>query len=487
MKKKIISFLAVLSLAFTGCQKYLEVEPANRRALESVNDIRVVLAGYLKVMKPGESVNHHESLGDVTFFTPNSWSYFEFSSDNIDFQQDYATYLDAMPNDKMEARLILKNEFSIPATIWVQHYKCIGFFNVLLDALDKATGDDTEKAQLRNEMLVCQSIYYFKLLQYFSPYKDAAMGIPVYPSVDKPFTGLAIPRSSQQDVFRLITSQLEEAMNSAVEPDLSYNIFYNKYYISNQLAQVYWYKAESGAAEGSDYANAKKYARMAVTDALIPDNKDDYLKSLNGEFSGYPAMLRWGAWSAFQQMPYGQLYGSLPFAPHASPDLLSIFDPEDIRYQTYIQPDNTIVRPQPDWPAAYNVAYTMFSPEEAYLINVESTLKDANGASETEARTLLNDFRKKRGLTTDFTGTDLQKEIVNERRREFIFRTDARWIDMKRYGIGSSLTGLEIYGKSYDVVMEPNGYQYALPVPVEEELKLNPAMTPNPGWNEILF
>ena len=58
---------------------------------------------------------------------------------------------------------------------------------------------------------------------------------------------------------------------------------------------------------------------------------------------------------------------------------------------------------------------------------------------------------------------------------------------MKRYGIGSSLTGLQIYGKSYDVVMEPNGYQYALPVPVEEELKLNPAMTPNPGWNEILF
>src|SRR6185503_12954609 len=103
MKKKIISFLAVLSLAFTGCHKYLGVEPANRRALESVNDIRVVLAGYLKVMKPGESVNHHESLGDVTFFTPNSWSYFEFSSDNIDFQQDYATYLDAMPNDKMEA------------------------------------------------------------------------------------------------------------------------------------------------------------------------------------------------------------------------------------------------------------------------------------------------------------------------------------------------------------------------------------------------
>jgi hypothetical protein len=139
------------------------------------------------------------------------------------------------------------------------------------------------------------------------------------------------------------------------------------------------------------------------------------------------------------------------------------------------------------WPYDYTAAYTLFRPEEAYLINIEATLKEPSGGSSGDALILLNAFRRMRGVNTDFSGTDLNQEIVDERRREFCFHTDYRWVDMKRYGIGSSLTNLQIFGKSFDVVMQPNGYQYALPVPVDEELKLNPAMTPNPDWNEIIF
>ncbi len=43
-------------------------------------------------------------------------------------------------------------------------------------------------------MIVCRSIYYFKLMQYFSPYKDAQAGIPVYTAVEKPFAGLSTPQ-----------------------------------------------------------------------------------------------------------------------------------------------------------------------------------------------------------------------------------------------------------------------------------------------------
>ena len=490
MKNKLLYIFFLLMLTGTGCQKYLDVQPKNQRALSSVTDVKAALAGYLKVLTPGNSVNYHNTLGNVQFFMPAYWSYFEFSSDNIDFQQDYTTYLDASGSGNTdEARLILKNDFSRPTNIWVQHYKCIGFLNVLLDALNNATGDEIEKAQIRNEMLIERSIYYFKLLEYFAPYKNAEMGIPVYTGVQGPFAGLANPRRTQKEVFDFILGDLLEVAGSPADPDPNYNLLYNKMYVNNQLAQVYWYKAESGASESSDYTNARKYATLALTDVVLPATKDDYISSLNGTFANYPAFQHYepNYSGVFSELTYGQPYGSLPFTPHCSPDLLAIFSPDDYRYQALIQPDNTVVRPMTQWPYDYTAAYTLFRPEEAYLINIEATLKEPSGGSSGDALILLNAFRRMRGVNTDFSGTDLNQEIVDERRREFCFHTDYRWVDMKRYGIGSSLTNLQIFGKSFDVVMQPNGYQYALPVPVDEELKLNPAMTPNPDWNEIIF
>lgn len=477
-----------LTLALGSCKKYLEVDPANQRPLETVNDVKAALAGYLKLMKPGESVTYHNTVGDMMFFVPSYWSLFEFYSDNIDFERDYSTYITAMePSGKSEAKLILINDLSIPATIWVQHYKSIGFLNVLLDAIDKAAGNPTVKDQLKYEMMICRALYYYKLLQYFSPYKNNQEGLPVYTGVQGQFAGLATPRSSQKDVFAFLIAQLTEAANATTSPDADYNIFFNKTYVNNLLAQVYWYKAESGATEASDYTNARKYAALAIQETTIPASLTDYIKAMNGEFPGYIVYQRWGGYSSFNEQTYGQPWGMTPFTPHAAPGLLSIFDPNDIRYQAYIQPDQTIVRPLNDWPKSFTAAYNLFKPEEAYLINIEATLKDNAGGSATTARQLLNAFRHKRGINSDYTGNDLQQEIINERRREFCFQQDIRWIDMKRYGLGTTRSNLHIYNKTFNVTVAPNGYQFALPIPVDEELKLNPKMTPNPSWSEIIF
>lgn len=183
MKYKFLIVLLLVAFSMGSCKKYLEVEPKNERALTTLNDVKVVLAGYLKILTPGERTTYHSTLGDVMFFVPSYWSLFEFSSDNIDFERDYNSYINAYgPSSQPdEAKLILINNFSIPTAIWVQHYKSIGFFNVLLDALNKAPdGDTLVKQQLRDEMIVCRAMYYYKLLEYFSPYKDGATGIPIY-------------------------------------------------------------------------------------------------------------------------------------------------------------------------------------------------------------------------------------------------------------------------------------------------------------------
>ena len=480
--------LCFAGLTLGSCKKYLEVDPKSQRAIVTVDDVKTVLAGYLKVMKPGETVTFHSTVGDVMYFTPSYWSVFEFYSDNIDFKQDYSTYINAAgaANGKTQAKLILFNNFSIPTNIWVQHYKSIGFLNVLLAELDEAPGNETVKKQLRNEMLVCRALYYYKLLQYFAPYKDPQTGIPVYTGVSGPFAGISVPRSSQSEVFRFIIEQLTEALNSAAPSDPNYNIFYRKVFINNLLAQVFWYKAESGAKESGDYALAKNYANEALSGIALPATSTDYVNSLNGAYD-YPVYQRYGGSSVFSELTYGQPSGSTTFRSHCSPDLLAIFDPNDYRYKNFIQPDKTVKRPVVTSPNNYTTAYTLFRPEEAYLIKIEATLKDASGGSEAEARSLLNAFRRMRGVNSDFTGTDLRQEIVNERRREFCFHTDLRWIDMKRFGIGTTRDNMVMFGKNYTVTVEPNGYQFALPIPVDQELSLNPAMTPNPNWIEIIF
>ncbi len=50
----------------------------------------------------------------------------------------------------------------------------------------------------------------------------------------------------------------------------------------------------------------------------------------------------------------------------------------------------------------------------------------------------LTNFAENVGVTSDYEGDDLDQEIINERRREFCYQTDMRWLDMKRYGIGTN-------------------------------------------------
>jgi starch-binding outer membrane protein, SusD/RagB family len=485
-----IFFIVVCSLALGvgGCKKYLEVDPKNQRPIATVNDVKAVLAGFLKVLKPGETVTFHSSIGDVMYFTPSYWSLFEFYSDNIHFKRDYNTYINTAgpANGPTEAKLILLNNFTIPTNIWVQHYKSIGFLNVLLEELVEASGDETVRQQLRNEMLVCRALYYYKLLQYYAPYKQQETGIPVYTGTKGPFAGISIARSTQTEVFKLIIDQLTEALNSSAPTDPNYNLFYRKVFINNLLAQVFWYKAESGAKESGDYTLARKYANDALAGIVLPATLTDYVNSLNGAYD-YPIYQRWGGGSTFSELTYGQPNGQVTFRPHCAPDLYSLFDPNDFRFKSNILADTTIKRPVVTSPNNYTTAYTLFRPEEAYLIKVEATLKDPQGGTEAEARTLLNSFRRMRGVNSDYTGSNLAQEIVNERRREFCFHSDLRWVDMKRYGIGMVRDNMVMYGKNYTVTVEPNGYQFALPVPVDEELKLNPLMTPNPSWSEIIF
>lgn len=99
----------------------------------------------------------------------------------------------------------------------------------------------------------------------------------------------------------------------------------------------------------------------------------------------------------------------------------------------------------------------------------------------------LNKFKSFRnaGTANGLSGESLLQEILNERRKEFFADTDKRWLDLKKYG-GTISRHLTFFKKTYDITVDTDAYQYALPIPLDE-LQQNNAISQNEGWVQIEF
>ena len=494
MKKFPIIYLLLLAASFTSCKKFLDLPPRNERAVESMEDVKSALAGYLDGVG---TLNMKPMIGPFPLFMPNQIMMFESYSDNIDFKGGIHNFVHSMNNTNKEifyANNLLWNEYNAPKDIWSKYYETIGFLNALIETTERLKpADVADKERVLGEMLVHRAFYFFKLNQYFAPYKEADMGIPVYLLTGDQVVGIKMSRKKQSEVYKVITDDLTKALTliNKSAPKKGFNIFYNERYIQNLLAQVYWFKAESGAKEASDYDEAQKYSLAAITgvEAYMPRTTADINEKAQGLLTDYPAFYQKGTDYGEISGMYGSTWDYLGFYPQKIPvtdEFFQLFSDDDIRKDAYF--DGQTIRST--WPegaanGAKNVHYNFFQPENAYLILAESYFRlDKTG----EAINTLNKFKSFRnaGTANGLAGDQLLQEIINERRKEFFTDTDKRWLDLKRYGSKTISRDLRFFDKDYTVEVKPNGYQYALPIPIVE-LQQNPNLTQNPGWVPMVF
>ncbi|MEO7316193.1 MAG: RagB/SusD family nutrient uptake outer membrane protein [Ginsengibacter sp.] len=495
MKKfPIIYFLLIAAVSFSSCKKFLDLPPRNQRAVESLDDVKSVLAGYLDGVG---TKNIRPIVGAFPLFTSTQIMMFESYSDNIDFKTGLPIFVHRMNNTNKEifyANNLLWNEYDAPKAIWTKYYETIGFLNALIETTEKLNPVDlAEKDRVIGEMLVHRAFYFFKLNQYFAPYKEADMGIPVYLLTGDQVVGIKMSRKKQSDVYKVITDDLSKALAMAGKstPRKGFNIFYNERYIQNLMAQVYWFKAESGAKEASDYEEAQKYSLAAVSgvEAYMPKTVADLNAKAQGLLLNYPAFFQSGNSQGEVSGMYGSTWDYLGYYPQKVPladDFFQLFSDNDIRKATYFI-GNTINSTWPDGKAngSKNAHYTLFQPEVAYLILAESYYRLNKTA---DAVTTLNTFKSYRnaGTATGLSGDQLLQEIINERRKEFFTDTDKRWLDLKRYGTKTISRSLRFFDKDYTIEVKPNAYQYALPIPITE-LQQNPDLIQNAGWVPMVF
>lgn len=127
----------------------------------------------------------------------------------------------------------------------------------------------------------------------------------------------------------------------------------------------------------------------------------------------------------------------------------------------------------------------LFKPEEAYLMLAEAQFRLTQPA---EAVATLNKFKSFRnaGTVAGTSGDALKQEIIDERRREFFGDSDKRWLDLKRYRNTTITRNLTFFRKPYNIVVKPDDFRYALPIPLTE-LQENNSIVPNPGWVTIEY
>ena len=269
------------------------------------------------------------------------------------------------------------------------------------------------------------------------------------------------PRNTSAEVINYILRDLNEAAPLATNVVNSYRI--SKTAIYALLARV--------SHETGDYKNAVVYANLALTDTrykldtTLAALQKEWDKDDSGEimfrirFENNETLYTAGIFAI-------PVMSSYPYL--VSNDLISLYDQnKDLRFSVYFKSHPTVkgsyfpkkqTGTRTTNAATFdsgNIDLKLIRVPEMYLILAESYLKENDNAA---ALVNLNKLRNARGLG-DFLGTDLNKEILNERRRELAFE-GFRFTELKRLGLGLTRSG--------DVGLAPNADRFALPIPQTE-------------------
>lgn len=203
LKKFTYIAAASLLLPFAGCKKELNTSPTNsvESALIYANadNIETVLNGtwsymqdtYFTFANPGYStiLRTSDAMGDDVAVIPNKYGY-----------RDSYNFTHASNQTRLGA-------------IWTILYKVIDNCNNIITKIDAATGPEDKKARIKGQALALRANSYLNLVTYYQfnyQLNPLAKGVPVYTEPTTPTT-VAKPRSSVEDIYKLIVSDLNQA------------------------------------------------------------------------------------------------------------------------------------------------------------------------------------------------------------------------------------------------------------------------------------
>lgn len=488
----VLSLFLVVCL-MTACKDYLNLIPKNQKIVSNVEDVKAELLAYW-------SSSTYASLPLTSYGNSSPLSLPIYNDVNVQL----AIYEDNMDmlsfNDHADINEKCMNCYyqdvdwkgtDLASVIWQNSYVSIGFMNAILDDLDKVSATRAEIETIGGEARLIRAWSIFKLLQFFAPYKDDVLGIPLNLDSENVTPG---NRRSQTEIYSIIERELKEVLEYST-PREKWNFFYSPDFIKSFLAEMYMFRAGSAAAKDSDWEMAEKYSGEVIA-SYVPENRSELLRDMfSGENVAYTIDNPYCALKLATKRYYGignqctGIWGSNN-AQQVSSELWLMYEPEDIRKKAWFVEKEVegIVKRYISKPVVYFYGpvcdiLVLYRKADLFLINAEAK---CHLGREIEAAEMLENFRAARipGYNTPVEGNILA-EVLKERRLEMCFENGSRWLDMKRLGLSCTRLGFDKENngtKTY--ILETDDYRYALPIPADIELDYND-IRQNPGWTNF--
>lgn len=494
--------MSLLCVLGSSCDDFLSLTPRDTKVVSDIEDYRDIMASYMKFLKTPNMASQESILGvsyeTIPFYDTDVAYSLAIYTGESNLNTSSSAYFNRTENAYTQTGknyLIWENSCT---SAWRRYYGFLGPINLIISGIENAEGtNENLRNYVKGEALVWRAYTFYKLLQFYSPYKNNEYGVPVYLTPDEEI-GTAMPeRKTQKEVFNQIFSDCQEALDLLkVTSTNDWNCAWRSDFIHAMLASVYTWKSLSGAAESTDWANAEQNATSAMqgrnlsntTDALKRlfncsdatyttevTSDECYIRLVSGEY--VPICLYSYAYHENQLLSSGVSDGKV------NAQYYKKFSDGDIRKKAWFSADGT-------YNDKYNIrsGYTKssgclmpFRLAEMYLIKAEALVRQGKTS---EGATVLSEFcanRYDQSPEIPSSAEALIQLIKEERFKEFYMEGDMVWLDMKRYGETLERT---ISGNKYK--LEENDFRYSFPIP-STEIELNKNMVQNPGWENIII
>lgn len=492
MKSKI--WIILLAFYFTGCSDFLEESSQDEVRPSTVDDMEQLLLGEVYMDQSDVIYNGTEIFTDDQQCYGVSESRYQSTLEN-------GRYMFTWQKDMFDEGGGGNN-----TSFWEQPYQRIKGCNVILDYLDKVTGDGVKREKLRGEAYVMRAYYYLLLVNFFGlPYNygdpEKNPGVPL--KLDMNVTEDRYPRNSVAEVYRSIEKDLLTAdyIFEKNKPERKF-LRAGDVMAKALLSRMYLYM--------EDWDNALKYADEAIQEKpeLLDLSKLEWGENLYCASS--PGEIIWarpgyggGTNPDFNVVPYS-----------FSQDFIRSFDTGDYDltwgYDDY-EDDGTVYRGDMRWVKcmvwSYREDYSTYMHRayrsdydgyhgirtaELYLNRAEAYARKfiESGTNEFRVKALadLNHLRwyrfdrnNKEYEPEDYSdGTALLDFCKAERRRELYSEGNHRWFDLRRYGMPEVKHPFFANpGEEEVYTLEKNSPRYVMPIPLKV-LEANPRLEQNP-------
>jgi starch-binding outer membrane protein, SusD/RagB family len=519
MNRFIIFFALIILLLTSGCKKFLEQKSQDEFKPATVQELIQLMSaeGYpyqdkisilLNIMTDDAYCNGGQGQLNYVAAVRKGRSAFTWSKD--------------MFQELLQDGLSTTNHVNS----WQVLYKKIAGCNVVLDYLDRVSGEITPRENLRGQALAMRGFYYFQLVNMFAkPFNakgnspEKSPGVPLKLSMS--VTDSLLSRNSVAEVYHQIETDLLQGAALMAAHQQSNGVYkMNELAAYALLSRVYLYEENwdkvieyadkviskkpglshlsSFKASGGYYTYNNPFINSNLNQIYDPAVSTEILWAYQINGSGGPAQ---GESEFFVKSIVPTINATYNTPYSVSPELLSLYETKpqsdtgvylaDLRSRLYF---NRV---------AYFVGLTAFYKPyygymggaglrvaEVYLNRAEAKIRKAmaggNNALITEALLDINFLRisrydpRKPYVAINITDANLLFSFYkDERRRELSF-DGHRWFDLRRYGMPAiSHFYEEDPGTGSMVTLSAGDSRYTLQIP-RIALELNPALTQNP-------